>query len=66
MKVTYDPRSDTLTLLLKEHTTVAESDENKPGIILDYDGVGDLVSIEVMDASRRVTEARRVDFQTIG
>jgi YD repeat-containing protein len=66
MKVTYDPRSDTLTVLLKEQTAVAESDEDKPGIILDYDGEGNLVSIEVMDASKRVTEARRVDFQTIG
>ena len=66
MKVMYDRRTDTLTMLLKEDVAVAESDEEKPGVILDYDARGDLVSIEVLDASTRVTEARRVDFQTTG
>ena len=66
MKVSYDPHTDTLSLVLKEHAQVAESDEEKPGIILDYDGQGDLVSMEILDASRRVTEARKVDFQIAG
>jgi uncharacterized protein YuzE len=66
MKVSYDPHTDTLSFVLKEHAQVAESDEEKPGIILDYDGQGDLVSMEILDASRRVTEARRVDFQIAG
>ena len=63
MKVSYDPRTDTLTVILKEDATVMESDEDKPGVILDYDQQGDLVSLEVLDASRRVTETRRIDFQ---
>ena len=37
MKVTYDPRSDTLSIVLREDVPVAESDEDKPGVILDYD-----------------------------
>jgi len=64
MKVTYDRRTDTLTLLLWEDSAVAESDEDKPGFILDYDGQGNLVSLEVLDASRRVTDARHVEFQS--
>jgi uncharacterized protein YuzE len=64
MKVTYDHRTDTLTLLLRENAAVAESDEGKPGVILDYDGQGNLVSLEVLDASRRVTDARHVEFQS--
>jgi YD repeat-containing protein len=63
MKVTYDPKTDTLTAILRDHAPVAESDEDKPGIILDYDADGNLVSLEILDASRRVTEARRVEFQ---
>jgi uncharacterized protein YuzE len=64
MKVTYDERTDTLVMLLKEGASVAESDEEKPGVILDYDADGELISIEVLEASHRVTEARRVDFHT--
>lgn len=63
MKVAYDPRTDTLTVILKENTPVAESDEEKPGVILDYDDVGNLISLEILDASRRVTETRRMEFQ---
>ena len=64
MKVTYDARTDTLTLVLKEGVTVAESDEERPGIVLDYDARGDLVSLEILDASKRVTDAQRVQFET--
>jgi len=63
MKVTYDSATDTLTVLLREGVEVAESDEDKPGVILDYDVEGNLVSLEVLDASRRVTEARRMEFE---
>jgi len=64
MKVTYDPRMDTLTVILKEGGRVAESDEDKPGVILDYDDEGNLLSLEILDASRRVTDARRIEYQT--
>ena len=66
MKVSYDPKTDTLSFVLKENVQVAESDEDKPGVILDYDERGDLVSMEIMDASRRVTEAKKVDFRIAG
>ena len=58
MKVSYDPQTDTLTFLLKEDVAVAESDEEKSGVILDYDERGDLVSMEIRDDSRRVTVTR--------
>jgi uncharacterized protein YuzE len=63
MKVAYDHRTDTLSVILQDDARVAESDEDKPGVILDYDAAGNLVSLEILDASRRVTDARRVEFQ---
>jgi len=66
MKVAYDPRTDTLSVVFRDDATLTESDEDKPGVILDYDEAGNLVSVEILDASKRVTDARRVDFQTIG
>jgi uncharacterized protein YuzE len=45
---------------------VAESDGDKPGVILDYDDVGNLLSIEVLDASQRVEEPRSVTFSMNG
>ena len=66
MKITYDLRTDTLSVVLKEDAQVEESDEEKPGVILDFDADGHLVALEVLDASRRVTEARKIEFQTVG
>ncbi|HKS07218.1 MAG TPA: DUF2283 domain-containing protein [Gemmatimonadaceae bacterium] len=64
MKVTFDPKADTVTVILREGAPVAESDEGRPGVILDYDADGNLIALEVLDASRRVTDARHVEFQT--
>ncbi len=65
MKATYDIRTDTFTLELKPGP-VAESNEDKPGVILDYDADGNLVGIEVLDASKRISEARTMQFQVPG
>jgi uncharacterized protein YuzE len=65
MKVVYDPRSDTLTVRFSD-ASVVESDEDKPGMILDYDQGGNLVGVEVLDASQRVTDARALEFKVAG
>ncbi len=50
MKVIYDKETDTLSVILRSGK-IAESDEPRPGMILDYDKSGRLVSIELLDAS---------------
>jgi YD repeat-containing protein len=66
VKATYDAETDTLSIVLRPDVNVAESDEDKPGIILDYDAQGNLISLEILDASKRVTEPRRMEFETTG
>ena len=65
MKIRYDQRADALTVVFKEQSEVAVSDDGKPGAILDFDRAGDLVAVEILDASRRVSDATRVDFEVI-
>ena len=62
MKVIYDRETDTLTVVLSD-SPVVESDEDKPGVILDYDGAGNLVSLEILDASRRVKAPSQIEYQ---
>jgi len=66
VKATYDARTDTLSIIFKQGVEVAESDEDKPGVVLDYDEHGNLVSLEILDASKRIGEARRIEFEMVG
>jgi YD repeat-containing protein len=65
MKVSYDARTDTLSVIFMEDATVAESDEEKRGVILDYDEQGNLVSLEILDASQRVTQTNKIEFEAV-
>jgi uncharacterized protein YuzE len=62
MKVVYDTGTDTLTIIFSD-ALVAESDEDKPGVILDYDDSGNLISLEILDASRRMPFPTRIEYQ---
>ena len=64
MKVTYDPDTDTLTVVFRK-AVIVESDEEKPGTILDYDEKGEIVSVEILDASHRVEDPGRVEFTRV-
>jgi uncharacterized protein YuzE len=61
MKVIYDQEMDTLAIILHPGK-VAESDEPRPGLILDYDKAGRLVSIELLHASEQVKAPQSVEF----
>lgn len=61
MKVVYDKQTDTLSIILRKGA-VAESDETRPGLILDYDKAGRLVSLELLDASEQVNGPETVEF----
>ena len=61
MKVTYDPTVDILRIVLGE-ARIAESDEQKPGVVLDVGEDGIILGIEILEASKRVDNPRAVEY----
>lgn len=58
MKLNYHPETDSLYIDLSERPS-AESREISEGVVLDYDASGNLVGIDIDNASRKV------DLQTL-
>jgi len=52
MNIKYDKEADAFYLKLSD-AEVVESDQEKPEIIIDYDDSGNMVGIEVFDASEK-------------
>ncbi len=65
MKVIYDPETDTISLVFREEA-VAESDEIREGVIIDYGRDGRIVSLEVLDASEHVTDPQGIAYELKG
>ncbi|MDP2896740.1 MAG: DUF2283 domain-containing protein [bacterium] len=61
MKVTYDPEVDVLRILFSS-APIEESDEDKPGVILDYDKDGNVVGMEILDASERMENPQVMEY----
>lgn len=62
MNVTFDPHTDMLSIVLSPRA-VAESDEDKPGVILDYDADGRLVGLEILNASMTMPDPASVNLK---
>ncbi|MCF8144637.1 MAG: DUF2283 domain-containing protein [Deltaproteobacteria bacterium] len=65
MKITYDAEVDVLRILFSD-SKIEESDEERPGIILDFDKVGNIVGMEILDASKRMENPRAVEYAVAG
>ena len=65
MKILYDPEVDVLRIVFNDQQ-VEESDEEKPGLILDYDKNGNIVGMEVLDASKHVENPRALEYAVAG
>lgn len=61
MKVFYDPEVDVLRILFSSQP-IEESDEDKPGVIIDYDKQGNIVGMEILEASKRMENPRAVEY----
>jgi uncharacterized protein YuzE len=61
MKIHYDPDTDTLTIRLRDER-IKESDEVRPGLVVDYGYDGGVVRFEVLRASQVVEKTREMQF----
>ena len=65
MKAVYDPEVDVMRILFSD-APVQESDEGKPGVVIDYDKDGNIVGLEILDASRRMDNPRSFEYAVAG
>ena len=56
MKVHFDQKSDALYFRLDE-SSIVESEEVKPGVILDFNARNQVVGVEILRVQERVPEA---------
>ena len=61
MRVTYNQDADCLRIILSDED-IEESDEDKPGVIIDYDKQGNVVGMEILDASSRVANPQTLEY----
>ncbi len=56
MKVHFDQKSDALYFRLDE-SPIVESEEVKPGVILDFNAKNQIVGVEILRVQERIPEA---------
>lgn len=56
MRVHFDPEADALYFRLDD-SKIVESEEVKPGIVLDFNDQNQVVGVEILNAGKRVPEA---------
>jgi uncharacterized protein YuzE len=62
MKLKYDKETDILYIVLRD-LPIEESDEDKKGIILDYAISGELVGIEILNASQVTDKPSKIEYE---
>lgn len=62
MKLKYDKETDILYIKLND-LPIQESDEEKKGVILDYSASGELVGIELLNASKSHTIPTKLEYE---
>lgn len=66
MRLRVDKESDALYFQLDE-SSIVESEEVQPGVILDFNAEGNVVGIEILNLSKRVAPERLnvLQFETV-
>ncbi len=62
MVIKYNKESDVIYIQFSEDKVV-ESEEDKPGIILDYGENGDIIGIEILNASKKTKQPNGISYE---
>ncbi|MFH1049367.1 MAG: DUF2283 domain-containing protein [bacterium] len=62
MKIKYDKEVDVINLQFSD-SEIFETDEDKPGVIIDYDKNGNIVEIEILNASKHTSQPSKVEYE---
>lgn len=62
MKIKYDQELDILYIRFSDEK-IQESDSDKPGVVLDYDANGGIVAIEILNASRKIPQPTKFEYE---
>jgi uncharacterized protein YuzE len=62
MKVVYDPDKDILQITFIE-TTIEETAQIAPGLVLDYDEDGNVIGLELVKASTKMDNPHTISYR---
>lgn len=62
MVIRYNKEADAIYIRFSD-AKVVESDEDKPGIIIDYDESGNIIGIEVLNASDKTNQPNGIIYE---
>lgn len=62
MVIKYNKETDSIYIEITK-TKVAESDQEKKDIILDYDEAGNIVGIEILNASKKTKQPNGISYE---
>lgn len=61
MQIKYNKENDIVYIQLSE-APIAESDEDKKGVIIDYADDGSIVGIEILNASKKLNDPSDIKY----
>ncbi len=64
MKIKYDKEANAVYIAFNTNKIV-DTEEGEPGVIVDYDSVGAIVGIEILNASELITDLGNVEYEII-
>ena len=64
MNFKYDKETDSLLIIFR-HAEIEDTEEIRPGIIADFDEEGAIVSLEILNASKKIEFPDKIKYSSV-